>query len=49
LPGLGLLCCLYMLSQLGYKNWLYFMGWLVLGLIIYFTYGYRKSKWIKKS
>lgn len=49
LPGLGLLSCLYMLSQLGYKNWLYFMGWLFLGLIIYFSYGYRKSKWIKKS
>jgi amino acid transporter len=49
LPGLGLLSCLYMLSQLGYKNWLYFMGWLVLGLIIYFSYGYKKSKWIKKS
>ncbi|MCX8081409.1 MAG: amino acid permease [Bacteroidia bacterium] len=45
LPGLGLLSCLYMLSQLGYKNWLYFMGWLVLGLVIYFLYGYKNSKW----
>jgi amino acid transporter len=45
LPGLGMLSCLYMLSQLGYKNWLYFMGWLVLGLIIYFSYGYKNSKW----
>lgn len=49
LPGLGLLCCLYMLSQLGYKNWLFFMGWLLLGLFFYFIYGYKKSKWIKKS
>jgi basic amino acid/polyamine antiporter, APA family len=43
IPSLGLLCCLYMLSQLGYKNWLYFLAWLVIGLIIYFVYGYRRS------
>jgi len=43
IPSLGLLCCFYMLSQLGYKNWLYFTAWLVLGLIIYFVYGYRHS------
>ncbi len=43
IPSLGLLCCFYMLSQLGYKNWLYFTAWLLLGLIIYFVYGYRHS------
>jgi basic amino acid/polyamine antiporter, APA family len=44
IPSLGLLCCFYMLSQLGYKNWLYFIIWLIIGLIIYFVYGYRHSK-----
>jgi APA family basic amino acid/polyamine antiporter len=44
IPSLGLLCCFYMLSQLGYKNWLYFLLWLIIGLIIYFVYGRRHSK-----
>lgn len=44
IPSLGLLCCFYMLSQLGYKNWIYFMIWLALGLIIYFVYGRKHSK-----
>ena len=44
IPSLGLLCCFYMLSQLGHKNWLYFGIWLIIGLLIYFVYGRRHSK-----
>lgn len=44
IPVLGLLSCFYMLSQLGYKNWLYFTAWLLLGLLIYFVYGRKHSK-----
>jgi amino acid transporter len=44
IPSLGLLCCFYMLSQLGYKNWLYFTTWVAIGLIIYFVYGRKHSK-----
>lgn len=44
IPSLGLLCCFYMLSQLGYKNWIYFGAWLVIGLVIYFAYGLKHSK-----
>ncbi len=44
IPSLGLLSCFYMLSQLGYKNWLYFSIWLIIGLIIYFAYGRKHSK-----
>jgi amino acid transporter len=44
IPSLGLLCCFYMLSQLGYRNWLYFGAWLVIGLVIYFVYGRSHSK-----
>ncbi len=43
IPSLGLLSCFYMLSQLGYKNWMYFSIWLLIGLIIYFIYGRRHS------
>jgi basic amino acid/polyamine antiporter, APA family len=49
IPSLGLICCFYMLSQLGYKNWLYFMVWLLIGLIIYFIYGRRHSKLAKQN
>ncbi len=44
IPVLGMLSCLYLMTELGYTNWLRFLIWLGLGLIIYFTYGYRKSK-----
>ncbi len=44
IPALGLICCFYMLSQLGYKNWLYFIVWLIIGLVIYFLYGHKHSK-----
>ncbi len=44
IPSLGLLCCFYMLSQLGYKNWIYFLVWLIIGLIVYFVYGRKHSK-----
>ena len=44
IPALGLICCFYMLSQLGYKNWIYFSAWLIIGLVIYFLYGRKHSK-----
>ena len=44
IPILGLLSCLYMMSQINVKNWFFFMVWLALGLVIYFTYGRKNSK-----
>ncbi len=44
IPVLGLLTNLYLISQLGITNWLRFLIWLVIGLIIYFSYGHKKSK-----
>ncbi len=44
IPLLGLSSCLYLLTGMTGKNWAWFASWLVLGLIIYFLYGYRKSK-----
>lgn len=44
IPVLGLLTNLYLMTELGITNWSRFLIWLVLGLIIYFFYGYNHSK-----
>lgn len=44
IPILGLLSCLYLMTELGITNWLRFGLWLLVGVIIYFLYGYRNSK-----
>ena len=43
IPLLGVLSCLYLMTELGIKNWERFLYWLILGLIIYFVYSYRNS------
>lgn len=44
IPVLGLLSCLYMMCELGISNWIGFGIWLVVGLIVYFAYGFKHSK-----
>jgi APA family basic amino acid/polyamine antiporter len=44
IPVLGFLCCAYLLSESGTTNWERFLIWLVIGLILYFAYGYKHSK-----
>lgn len=44
IPLLGLVCCLYMMSEMGLTNWIGFGVWLLLGLAIYRLYGYKHSK-----
>jgi len=44
IPILGLLSCLYMMSEIELDNWIYFAGWLILGLLIYFGYSRKNSK-----
>ncbi|WP_375438027.1 amino acid permease [uncultured Hymenobacter sp.] len=44
LPTLGLLTNLYLMTQLGVNNWLLFFGWLIIGLALYFNYGFKHSK-----
>ena len=46
IPLLGLSTCLYLLTGMTGTNWAWFGSWLGLGLIVYFSYGYRKSKLI---
>lgn len=47
LPVLGILTNLYLMTELGWSNWLMFIIWLAIGLIIYLCYGYKKSKLAK--
>jgi hypothetical protein len=44
IPVLGLLTNLYLMSELGATNWFRFGIWLVVGLLIYFSYGFKNSR-----
>jgi hypothetical protein len=44
IPLLGLISCLYMMSEMGVTNWMGFSIWLVAGLVIYFLFSYKNSK-----
>jgi hypothetical protein len=44
IPVLGLLTNLYLMSELGVTNWLRFGIWMLVGLLIYFSYGAKYSK-----
>jgi hypothetical protein len=44
IPILGLMCCLYLMIEIPPKSWLVFFGWMSFGLLIYFGYGWKKSK-----
>jgi APA family basic amino acid/polyamine antiporter len=44
IPLMGVTTCLYLLTGMTKSNWAWFLGWLLLGLIVYALYGYRKSK-----
>ncbi len=44
IPVLGLLSCSYLLCESGVSNWSRFLLWLLVGILIYFAYGYRNSK-----
>lgn len=44
IPLLGLVSCLYMMAELSVWNWIYFTIWLLIGLIIYFSFSRKNSK-----
>jgi len=49
IPVLGLLCCLYLMIEIPARSWLVFFGWMGFGLLIYFCYGYWKSKLVERK
>ncbi len=44
IPVLGLLSCLYLLTSMNIHNWIYFLIWMLIGLIIYLGYSQKRSK-----
>jgi amino acid transporter len=44
IPVLGLIANFYLMTQLGLSNWIGFGVWLIIGLVIYFFYGFKHSK-----
>ncbi|MBT1702777.1 amino acid permease [Chryseosolibacter indicus] len=44
IPVLGMLCCLYLMIEIPARSWVVFFGWMAFGLVIYFSYGYWKSR-----
>ncbi len=44
IPLMGVFTCMYLLTGMSKSNWVWFIGWLLLGIVFYFFYGYRKSK-----
>lgn len=49
IPTMGLILNVFMMSQLGWTNWVRFIVWVAVGLLIYFGYSYTHSKLVKKS
>lgn len=47
IPVLGMICCLYLMIEIPVRSWMVFFGWMGAGLIIYFMYGYWRSKLAK--
>lgn len=43
IPIMGVLFCLYLMVEIPANSWLVFFGWMVIGLVVYFLYGYRNS------
>jgi APA family basic amino acid/polyamine antiporter len=43
-PLLGIFSCMYLMLGLPWITWIRFGGWLLIGLVIYFLYGRKKSR-----
>ena len=44
IPLMGLATCMYLLTGMTKINWAWFLGWLLIGLVVYFIYGKQHSK-----
>ena len=44
---LGVLSCLYLMLGLPWITWVRFGLWLVVGMVVYFLYGFRRSRLVQ--
>jgi APA family basic amino acid/polyamine antiporter len=44
IPVLGVMCCTYLMTSLGWTNWFRFALWMIVGFFVYFIYSYKHSK-----
>ncbi|PYQ16380.1 MAG: amino acid permease [Acidobacteria bacterium] len=44
IPTLGVVSCLGLIYYLPPSSWMRFFGWLIVGAVIYFSYGFRHSR-----
>lgn len=49
IPLLGLVSCCYLLTGMAVSNWKWFGIWLLIGLVFYFSYGFKNSKLNKQQ
>jgi amino acid transporter len=49
IPVLGVMCCTYLMTELGWKNWFRFGLWMIAGFVVYFFYSYSHSKLHKRE
>jgi APA family basic amino acid/polyamine antiporter len=43
-PILSILACAWLMVNLSIETWVRFVVWLVIGFVVYFAYGYRRSR-----
>jgi APA family basic amino acid/polyamine antiporter len=44
MPALGFAFCVWMMGSLDTVTWVVFGVWMAVGLVFYFSYGYRRSR-----
>ncbi|QGN58491.1 APC family permease [Nostocoides sp. HKS02] len=49
LPTLAALASLYLMLNLSIETWIRFLVWMALGFVVYFSYGYRKSRLARRA
>ncbi|MFL6167763.1 MAG: amino acid permease [Ornithinibacter sp.] len=49
LPGLAAAIAIYLMLTLPTETWIRFIAWMALGIVIYFVYGYRRSRLARQS
>ena len=43
IPALGVVSCIYLMRGLPWVTWIRFAVWLLVGMAVYFSYGFKKS------